>query len=165
MKIQKKNMVISAAHIVHTTDTPCKRIHGHNWKIEVLVGGNVNRKTGMIVDFSDIKREIMVYDHKLLLPESIVETKTKEGTKYCHFMVYDREYKVPRDDCVLLRVKAVTCEELCNCILRIFMMYDNIHYARVIVWETENSSAMSEWNRPITQEEWFGKKDTGLRID
>lgn len=106
----------------------------------------------MIVDFGDIKREIMVYDHKLLLPKSIVESKMESGVKYCYFEVNGQEYKIPRNDCILMNVKAVTCEEMCDAILRLFMMYENVQYARVKVWETNSSNAESEWER-VSKEE------------
>tara|TARA_Y100000780_G_C13575109_1_gene374477 strand:+ start:223 stop:579 length:357 start_codon:yes stop_codon:yes gene_type:complete len=33
---------------------PCKNIHGHSFKITITVTGNVDNKTGFVMDFGDI---------------------------------------------------------------------------------------------------------------
>lgn len=48
--------------------------HGHNYVLEVTVGGEVNPKTGMVLDLKDLKQlledEVMlVMDHKFLNKE------------------------------------------------------------------------------------------------
>ena len=47
----------------------CGRIHGHTYKIEVIIEGEV-RESGMVIDFYDLKKGIketlQEYDHKLL---------------------------------------------------------------------------------------------------
>ena len=47
----------------------CGRVHGHTYKIEVLVEGEV-RENGMVIDFYDLKKGIKEtlkeYDHILL---------------------------------------------------------------------------------------------------
>jgi 6-pyruvoyltetrahydropterin/6-carboxytetrahydropterin synthase len=32
----------------------CRRLHGHSYRVEVHVGGEVNPSTGMVMDFADI---------------------------------------------------------------------------------------------------------------
>ncbi len=47
----------------------CGRVHGHTYKIEVVVEGEV-RENGMVIDFYDLKKGIketlQEYDHTLL---------------------------------------------------------------------------------------------------
>jgi len=35
-------------------DHPCKNIHGHSFKITIIVKGDVDKKSGFVIDFSDI---------------------------------------------------------------------------------------------------------------
>jgi 6-pyruvoyltetrahydropterin/6-carboxytetrahydropterin synthase len=34
----------------------CRRLHGHSYRVEVRVGGDVDPSTGMVMDFADIAR-------------------------------------------------------------------------------------------------------------
>jgi len=44
----------------HKLDIPtagkCQRLHGHTYKLEISVAGDINPETGMIVNFSDLKK-------------------------------------------------------------------------------------------------------------
>lgn len=33
----------------------CRRLHGHSYRVEIHVGGEVDRSSGMVMDFSDIR--------------------------------------------------------------------------------------------------------------
>ena len=46
----------SSAHILNGHKGDCKRMHGHNWKVEVEVSGNKLDNIGMVMDFKDIKK-------------------------------------------------------------------------------------------------------------
>ena len=65
MKI-KTEVTIAAAHFVQTTDTPCKRLHSHNWRVEVTVYDTI-KDDGMVIDFIKIKEVIKELDHRLLV--------------------------------------------------------------------------------------------------
>jgi len=57
-------VTISAAHHLPLYEGKCADVHGHSWKIEVDIVSKVNKKTGMVVDFSKIKDIINQLDHK-----------------------------------------------------------------------------------------------------
>jgi len=65
----------------------CHRAHGHNFIIDVTVEGRVNPKTGMIVNFHDLKAtvhtEVIQYlDHKdfeMDIPEFRTKVQTAEN--------------------------------------------------------------------------------------
>jgi 6-pyruvoyltetrahydropterin/6-carboxytetrahydropterin synthase len=65
-------------------DHKCYRIHGHSYRIEVVIGGEVDRESGWLVDFADItaavepilKREL---DHRLLNDVPGLENPTSEN--------------------------------------------------------------------------------------
>jgi len=43
----------------------CARLHGHSFKVEVHVGGDVDPTTGWIMDFGDIKAAFTLLDAQL----------------------------------------------------------------------------------------------------
>ena len=45
----------SSAHILNGHEGPCKRMHGHNWKVEVEVSGDKLDNIGMVMDFKKIR--------------------------------------------------------------------------------------------------------------
>ncbi len=48
----------AAAHRLKMVAKKCENMHGHNWKIEVCVGGKRLNKAGVIIDFGKIKRYV-----------------------------------------------------------------------------------------------------------
>lgn len=46
----------AAAHRLRGYEGNCARLHGHNWKVEVSVGGSQLNDVGMLMDFKEIKR-------------------------------------------------------------------------------------------------------------
>lgn len=65
----------SAAHQLRGYDGDCCRLHGHNYKVTVVVRSNELDKVGIALDFKKLKRELDLllaqYDHTNLsdLPE------------------------------------------------------------------------------------------------
>ncbi len=45
----------SAAHNLRDFKGKCENLHGHNWKVKATLSGKRLNKTGMIIDFADIK--------------------------------------------------------------------------------------------------------------
>jgi 6-pyruvoyltetrahydropterin/6-carboxytetrahydropterin synthase len=60
----------AAAHQLKMVTQKCENLHGHNWKVEVFVSGKELNKSGVLMDFGEIKKhlsEIMeTLDHKFL---------------------------------------------------------------------------------------------------
>ena len=76
-----KEFQFEMAHALLGYDGPCKNIHGHSYKLDVTVLGEVKENTsdsdeGMVVDFGIIKtivKKLIVdeYDHSLVLNEKM----------------------------------------------------------------------------------------------
>jgi 6-pyruvoyltetrahydropterin/6-carboxytetrahydropterin synthase len=49
-------MDFAAAHIVRGHQGKCARLHGHNWKVQVVVESNILNDLGMGLDFADLKK-------------------------------------------------------------------------------------------------------------
>jgi 6-pyruvoyltetrahydropterin/6-carboxytetrahydropterin synthase len=47
-----------AAHRLADYPGKCSRLHGHNWKVEVTVGGEGLDNLGMLIDFRVLKQEV-----------------------------------------------------------------------------------------------------------
>jgi 6-pyruvoyltetrahydropterin/6-carboxytetrahydropterin synthase len=60
----------SSAHCLRKYKGKCENLHGHNWKIKAVFCGTKLDKTGMLIDFTDIKKHlekiILYLDHKFL---------------------------------------------------------------------------------------------------
>lgn len=48
----------SASHSLPFYDGPCKRLHGHNYVLQVTLAGRPSPADGMIRDFDEIKRTV-----------------------------------------------------------------------------------------------------------
>ena len=60
----------SAAHFLRGYRGKCEELHGHNWKVEITTEAKKLDKTGMVLDFKDLKMELNKVleklDHKCL---------------------------------------------------------------------------------------------------
>ena len=81
----------SSAHTLNGHDGPCRRMHGHNWKVEVEVSGNKLDNIGMVIDFKKIRimtnQVVDRLDHQFLNDLSAFkdENPTAENiAKYIH---------------------------------------------------------------------------------
>jgi 6-pyruvoyltetrahydropterin/6-carboxytetrahydropterin synthase len=64
---------IPMGHRLQHHEGKCRFLHGHNYLVEVVVGGVVSEKTGMVIDFSELKRVVRMvfeqFDHAFVLQE------------------------------------------------------------------------------------------------
>jgi len=53
-----KSFTIEAAHLLPNLpdDHKCSRLHGHSFKLEIHVSGDVDKSTGWVMDFADISK-------------------------------------------------------------------------------------------------------------
>lgn len=56
--VSKRMEVAGCHHLVLSYESPCERVHGHNWIITVFCKAKTLNKDGMIVDFKHIKEKI-----------------------------------------------------------------------------------------------------------
>jgi 6-pyruvoyltetrahydropterin/6-carboxytetrahydropterin synthase len=45
----------AAAHQLRNFRGECEKLHGHNWRIEVILSGNSLNEAGLLIDFKDVK--------------------------------------------------------------------------------------------------------------
>lgn len=60
----------AAAHQLTMVAEQCENLHGHNWKVEVMVSGEKLNDAGVLIDFGElkthVKKIIKELDHKFL---------------------------------------------------------------------------------------------------
>ena len=76
-----KRVSFDAAHFLPNYPGKCENLHGHTWTVELGVSGEVDPKTGMVVDFkwlSEALENILdSFDHHLL--NNIIDNPTAEN--------------------------------------------------------------------------------------
>jgi len=108
----------SGAHRLRNYHGKCEALHGHNWKVEVLVGADSLDEGGMVLDFKILKESthkiLEILDHSYLneLPDFLEINPSSENiSRY----VFDRLKPVIEGHGVVLK--------------------------RVTVWESETTCA------------------------
>ena len=80
-----KTVHFEAAHwLPHVPEThPCRRLHGHGYKLEIHVAGPVDPKAGWVMDFGDIRKALQPVldqlDHRCLNDIAGLENPTSEN--------------------------------------------------------------------------------------
>lgn len=75
----------NAAHRLRGYHGKCESLHGHNWVVEVTLKSNKLNKSGMVGDFTDLKKGVNKFleglDHKYLneIDVFIKENPTSES--------------------------------------------------------------------------------------
>ena len=113
------------AHRQFEDPSKCGKLHGHNWKAEVIITGNPG-DLGYIVDFKDMKSEIYYFDHSVILNEDdpLALLLTNAGEKVRTIG--------GNPTCELLAI------ELAN---RILNLSSSIDVVQLTLWENDESYA------------------------
>lgn len=129
------------AHALLHYDGPCRRIHGHSYKLEVTVIGTPlveeeHPKNGMVMDFGDLKQLVQEhivqpFDHALVLAQESPLDLLEQLRKYEHKLV--------------LTPYQPTCENMLidfqHRLRQRLPGHVQLHHLKL--WETQNSFA--EW--------------------
>ena len=100
MKVElSKTFGFNAAHYLPHVDVKhkCQKLHGHSWKVEITVKGEVDKEKGWFMDFKDLNdawqpiKEIV--DHNVLNDVEGLENPTSEMLAV---WIWDKiSYKLP----------------------------------------------------------------------
>src|SRR5207302_3018857 len=115
VRVSKDYLVFSAGHFITYNGTECERLHGHNYRVAVEVGGPLD-ENHYVFDFialTNRTREIVAeLDHHMLLPTRNPLIAVEEAGRNVRVRFRDREWSFPREDCVLLAIENTTAELL-----------------------------------------------------
>jgi 6-pyruvoyltetrahydropterin/6-carboxytetrahydropterin synthase len=62
-----KQVHFDASHRLMHYRGKCAHLHGHRWKVEVWIAGEVDGVTGILVDYNTIRSIIERFDHQIIL--------------------------------------------------------------------------------------------------
>lgn len=87
----------SAAHYLHNYKGKCEEIHGHNYVLEVWISSEKLNKSGLVHDFSKLKKEItkILPDHKFLNDLFSFNPTSENLAKYFYNKI-KKKYSVTR---------------------------------------------------------------------
>jgi 6-pyruvoyltetrahydropterin/6-carboxytetrahydropterin synthase len=88
-----KDFTFEAAHLLPHVPPghKCGRLHGHSFRVQIVVGGPVGDQSGWVIDFADIKKAFQPFydqlDHHYLNEIEGLENPTSEHVAR---WIYDR---------------------------------------------------------------------------
>lgn len=114
-RVTKDSLVFSAAHFITFNGDICERLHGHNWRLDVSVSGELD-ENGYVFDFIAMRaacqKIITELDHTVLLPEShsAIHVTTSDDGREVTATFEDRRWVFPVEDCCILPIANTTAE-------------------------------------------------------
>lgn len=130
-----KEFSFDMAHMLDGHDGKCKNLHGHTYKLQVELQGNLiadGAKRGMVIDYADLKKAV-----KNLIIEPLD-----------HAFIYDKNSQKESEVASLLNKFAnktfaletrTTSEEIARFIFRHIKANTNLPICSVKLWETAGS--------------------------
>lgn len=132
-----KEFSFDMAHLLDGHDGKCQNLHGHTYKLQVIVSGeteNSGAKKGMVIDFSDLKKVvndliISPMDHAFIYDQS-----SERETKIAQLLqqLNSKTFALP--------VRS-TAENLAQFIFQRLQENVGFHLHSVRLWETPTSFA------------------------
>ncbi|MEJ2364029.1 MAG: 6-carboxytetrahydropterin synthase QueD [Deltaproteobacteria bacterium] len=107
----------SAAHNLRNFRGKCEALHGHNWKVEVVLSGKNLDDSGVVLDFAEVKAatsEIMSeIDHRYLndLPFFVENNPSSENI--ARYIFHRLQQKIDNDRVRIRRVTAWESQDAC----------------------------------------------------
>lgn len=124
VEITKDQLVFSAAHFITFGGNICERLHGHNFRVRVEIGGPLDENS-YVFDFialiDMLKSIIDRLDHHMLLPTEHPHIGVVEEDGNIEVTFEDRRWSFPRGDCVLMPLANTTVELIARHIGRLLL--------------------------------------------
>jgi len=117
VSVTKDYLVFASAHFITFSGHRCETLHGHNYRVCVVVEGALQAESWYVFDFGVLKRIMRKLcddiDHKVLLPTENPHLQIGEQGDSVT-VAYDQKprYMFPKRDCALLPLPNTTVEML-----------------------------------------------------
>jgi len=117
VSVAKDYLVFASAHFITFAGHRCETLHGHNYRVRVVVEGALDPESWYVFDFVALKRIMRTLcdeiDHKVLLALENPHLQIAEQGEAVT-VAYDGKprYVFPKRDCALLPVPNTTVEML-----------------------------------------------------
>ncbi|UCC94898.1 MAG: 6-carboxytetrahydropterin synthase QueD [Candidatus Omnitrophota bacterium] len=112
----------SSAHFLRDYKGKCENLHGHNWKVEVVVASVSLNSSGMVMDFSDLRKilneVVESLDHKHLndleyFSASAGGGKNPSSEEIARYIYNKVKEKISNNECRLQEVRIWETESSC----------------------------------------------------
>lgn len=117
VRLEKEELIFSAAHFITFDGNICERLHGHNYRLFAEIFGPLDENQ-YVIDFialRDTLKEIAgELDHHMLLPTEHPLIQVDANNNEVEVRFEDRRWVFPRGDCILLPIANTTAELLAH---------------------------------------------------
>jgi 6-pyruvoyltetrahydropterin/6-carboxytetrahydropterin synthase len=107
----------SAAHNLRNFRGKCEALHGHNWKVEVVLSGKNLDESGVVLDFAEVKvatSEIMSeIDHRYLNDLPFFMENNPSSENIARYIFHRLQEKIDNDRVRITRVTAWESQDAC----------------------------------------------------
>jgi len=107
----------SAAHNLRNFRGKCEALHGHNWKVEVVLSGKNLDDSGVVLDFAEVKAatsEIMSeIDHRYLNDLPFFMENNPSSENIARYIFHRLQEKIDNDRVRIRRVTAWESQDAC----------------------------------------------------
>lgn len=83
-KLKLKHYFDAAHQLKLSYSSPCQRMHGHRWDVEIEIQARKLNKDGMIIDFKLLKEVINHLDHSIVNDKVKFNPTAENISKYFH---------------------------------------------------------------------------------
>jgi 6-pyruvoyltetrahydropterin/6-carboxytetrahydropterin synthase len=117
VSVTKDYLVFASAHFITFSGHRCETLHGHNYRVGVVVEGALQEGSWYVFDFSVLKRIMRKLcddiDHRVLLPTENPHLQIAERDDAITVAYQEQpRYVFPKRDCALLPLPNTTVEML-----------------------------------------------------
>ncbi len=150
VSVTKDYLVFASAHFITFAGHRCEPLHGHNYRVGVVLEGRLDDESWYVVDFSILKavmrRLCNEIDHRVLLPLENPRLAIDRSDGSVRVALDGKlKYVFPDEDCVLLPIPNTTVEMLAR------------HLADRVRCELESAGATQLTAIELEVEENFGQ--------
>lgn len=107
----------AAAHNLRNFRGKCESLHGHNWKVEVVIRGRDLDESGVVLDFAEIKaatREVLAeLDHRYLNDVPFFATHNPSSENIARYLFQRLSEKLNDQRVTVTRVSAWESRDAC----------------------------------------------------
>jgi 6-pyruvoyltetrahydropterin/6-carboxytetrahydropterin synthase len=123
VSVSKEYLSFSSAHFITLTGHQCESLHGHNYRVGVMVEGALDPECSFVVDFGVLKRILRPYiqtlDHRVLLPsENSKLVLRQNGDRMEVGYLGGERFVFPLSNCALLPISNTTAEMIAEYLAR-----------------------------------------------
>ena len=107
----------SAAHFLRNYKGKCENLHGHNWKVEILVSRANLDSLGMVMDFGDLKKMAQAaldeLDHHQLDNIEYFKQHNPSSEEIARYIFSKLKKEIHAKNCQLEKIRVWETESSC----------------------------------------------------